>query len=615
MLRDAKSPYYSSIISENASDPKILFNAVDKLLHRRVDRRYPTAPSTFELTNNFTDVFDKKIASIRTELSNEVTSGTQSCEAYKQPCQAEFTEFRVMSEREIESFVDKIGKKSCDLDPIPASIFRECKSTILPVLTNIVHMSLQSASMPAALKEAMIKPKLKKDNLDSEDYSNFRPISNLKVVSKIIEKAVSCQLSDYLRDNDLEEPFQSAYKRFHSPETALLRVQNDILCEIDNQNCVILLLLDMSAAFDTVDHKLLLERMEKCYGVKGNALKWFRSYLQDRKQFVMIDGTKSEMKELRYGVPQGSVLGPILYLLYTSPIGDIIKRHGLNYHLYAGDTQLYLSFKPTYVEQPGSIAKIETCVSEIDTWMVCNKLKLNRGKTELLILSARHRLPPLIDHVDVSGEQIEPSTSARNIGVIFDEHMSLEKHVTSTCKACFFHLRNISRIRVSLSLADTEKLVHAFITSKLDNANSLLYGLPKFLIHRLKYVQNAAARVVTRTRKYDHIKPVLKQLQWLPISQRINYKILLLTYKALNGQAPSYITELLEPYVPTRNLRSSSKNLLKVPPVKLKGYGHRCFSFVAPSLWNSLPNNIRGCGSLSDFKTCIKTYLFNKFYN
>ena len=232
-------------------------------------------------------------------------------------------------------------------------------------------------------------------------------------------------------------------------------MQNDILCEIDNQKCVVLLLLDMSAAFDTVDHELLLERMAKRYGVKGNALKWFRSYLQERKQFVMIDGTKSKMKELRYGVPQGSVLGPILYLLYTSPIGDIIKRHGLNYHLYADDTQLYLSFKPTHAEQPGSIAKIEACVSEIDSWMVCNKLKLNRGKTELLILNARHRPPPLIEYVDVSGEHIEPSPSARNIGVIFDEHMSLEKHVTSTCKACFFHLRKISKIRNCLPLADT----------------------------------------------------------------------------------------------------------------------------------------------------------------
>ena len=147
----------------------------------------------------------------------------------------------------------------------------------------------------------------------------------------------------------------------------------------------------MSAAFDAVDHELLLERMSKRYGVKGNALKWFRSYIQDRKQFVMVDGIKSKVRELRYGVPQGSVLGPNLYLLYTSPIGNIIRRHGLNYHLYADDTQLYLSFKPTPAEQAGS--KIEACLSEIDWWMVSNKFKLNRGKTELLVLSARHRPP------------------------------------------------------------------------------------------------------------------------------------------------------------------------------------------------------------------------------
>ena len=261
--------------------------------------------------------------------------------------------------REVENFVDKISKESCDLDPILASILKECKSTLLPILTNMVNMSLQSAYMPATLKKAMIKPKLKKDNLDSEDYPNFRPISNLKVVSKIFEKAVFCQFIDYLHDNDLEESFQSTYKCFHSTETALLKVQNDILCEIGNQKCVVLLLLDMSAAFDTIDHELLLERMSKCYGVKGNALKWFWSYIQDWKQFVMIDRIKSKVKELLYGVPQGSVLGPILYLLYMSPIGDIIRWHGLNYHLYTDNTQLYLSFKPTPAEQAGSIAKIE----------------------------------------------------------------------------------------------------------------------------------------------------------------------------------------------------------------------------------------------------------------
>ena len=194
---------------------------------------------------------------------------------------------------------------------------------------------------PTSLKQAVLSPLLKKPLLDHELYPNFRPVSNLEFISKAIEKVASVRVLDHLHENGLQECLQSAYKEHHSCETALVRVQNDILRSVDDNRCVILLLLDMSAAFDTVDHSILLKRLQSRYGISGSSLAWFNSYLKDRTQFVRIGGTSSSIQELICGVPKGSVLGPLLYVLYTAPVGHIIRKHGLFFHLYADDQQLY----------------------------------------------------------------------------------------------------------------------------------------------------------------------------------------------------------------------------------------------------------------------------------
>ena len=188
MLKDPKTACYSSIIAENASDPKSLFNTVDKLLHRKVERRYPSATSKTELVNNFINFFDNKIHSIRKELSSELISTTQSNMVEQPIFCAEFTDFKIVSQHEVENIIDAVIKKSCDLDPIPSSILKGCKMTLLPLLHNIINRSLQSSNVSTSLKEAMIKPKLKKRSLDVEEFASFRPLSNLKFVSKIIER-------------------------------------------------------------------------------------------------------------------------------------------------------------------------------------------------------------------------------------------------------------------------------------------------------------------------------------------------------------------------------------------------------------------------------------------
>ena len=184
---------------------------------------------------------------------------------------------------------------------------------------------------------------MKNMSLDHEDFASFRPISNLKLMSKAREKVVASQVNIYIKENNLNELYQSAYKKNHSTETAMVKVHNDILRALDNESSVIVLLLDLSAAFDTVDHQILLSRLKCRYGFHCKVLDWFSSYLSDRKQFV--EGGRSSSHNLNYGLPQGSILGPMLFSLYTSALADLIRKHNMDFHLYADDTQLYIVFK------------------------------------------------------------------------------------------------------------------------------------------------------------------------------------------------------------------------------------------------------------------------------
>ena len=240
---------------------------------------------------------------------------------------------------------------------------------------------------------------------------------------------------DHLHENGLQECLQSAYKEHHSCETALVRVQNDILRSVDDNCCVILLLLDMSAAFDTVDQSILLKRLQSRYGISGSALAWFNSYLKDRTQFVRIGGTSSSAQELICGVPQGSVLGSLLYVLYTSPVGDIIRKHGL-FSIYMQMTSncIPLSTFEDETEMAAATRRIEMCVTDIHSWMAVNMLKLNSDKTELLYFHSRFRPRLQLNSIQLGSDVIFPSSHAKNIGVIFDSSMTMSRHINAIVK-------------------------------------------------------------------------------------------------------------------------------------------------------------------------------------
>ncbi|XP_067021901.1 uncharacterized protein [Acropora muricata] len=217
--------------------------------------------------------------------------------------------------------------------------------------------------------------------------------------------------------------------------------------------------------------------------------------------------------------------------------------------------------------------------------------------------------------IQFGNDSIIPIEAVRNVGALFNSTLSMVPQVNSLCKTASYHLRNIARIRHLLSKESTEILVHAFVFSKLDYCNALLYGLPQCVIKKLQLVQNSAARLITCSRKYDHTSPLLIQLHWLPITQRIWFKVLLLTFKAIHKLSPVYLQELISKYSPSRKLRSSDAMLLERHSYNLKTYGSRAFRVAAPELWNKLPREIKLCDDIDSFKKKLKTYLFNIAFN
>jgi hypothetical protein len=517
---------------------------------------------------------------------------------------------------DISKVIAQSGTKSCCLDPAPTQIVKQCMDILLPFITRIVNLSFSSSQVPAYFKIAVVTPLLKKQNLNPETLKNFRPISNLPYLSKILEKVAAKQLIAYKDSNNLREIMQSAYRQYHSTETALLYLQNDLLCALDQKHCVAMVMIDLSAAFDTVNHSILLQRLSDRYGITDSAHAWLKSYLTHRKQFITIKRARSEVKDKHCDVPQGSVMGPNLYEDYSaSCLGDIFRRHGLKFHIYADDTQIYLPFLPG--EECEALSRLESCLTEVRQWMAKNWLQLNDSKTEFIIFGSNKNLQLLKQKsIKIGLSEITCDTqSVKNLGAYLDIHLKGDKQVTSTCKSAWFHLFQISKIRHFLTLDQAKTVMHAYVTSRIDQNNSLLLGLPKKYIKRIQYVQNASARLILAVKKHEHITPALLTLHWLPVEYRILFKILLLTFKSLNGQGPAYLKDLLIPYVPARSLRSSTENLLCVPKTHYSETAKRAFSVRAPTEWNSLPRELKNCKNVSTFKTKLKTHFYKMAYN
>ena len=307
----------------------------------------------------------------------------------------------------------------------------------------------------------------------------------------------------------------------------------------------LLVLIDLSAAFNTVDHLILFQCLQEQFGFCDSVLSWYKSYFSDRKQCVILKGTQSNTFDLQFGVPQGSCLGSVLLTQYASSLFSIFSKHSVCAHAYADDHQLYTAFSPNLVSLNQAVSCMESCLQDVMSWMISNKLKMNDSKTEFIIIGSYQQLAKInLTSIMVGGHRITAVDGIRNLGAFLDKNLSMKTLIEVKCNAAFCQLYSLRRIRKYLSHQATELLIHAFIFSHIDYCNGLLNSVPKYQINKLQRIQNMVARLVHKLPKFSHVTPLLIDLHWLPVEYCVRYKLLLFTYKGIHQLAPQYINEM-----------------------------------------------------------------------
>lgn len=584
--------------------PKSLFNFVDIFMDKEKDLVLPPSESLADTVENFNQYFQDKIDRIRSKFSNNDRE-FNSDSMFAGPRLSEFAPATI---EEIKKILNDTEFKSSSIDPLPASIMKENLEVILPSLCDLVNASLKSGSMEG-VKIAHITPLIKGLGLDHAELKNYRPISNLSFIGKLIERVVLSRLNNHLHANNLNMPMQSGYKKCHSTETLLIRIVNDLLIASSERKATIVMLLDLSAAFDTVDHQKLLKILEAEIGVSGSALAWFESFLTGRCQRVRIGTHESIEIVIRFGVPQGSVLGPVLFNIYIRSLYNSVHNLKFNIHGYADDHQIYKSFSSNS-EYSMFINDIPECFNEISKWMNNHYLQLNCGKTEFIVFGS----PAILSQLSINGVFLNSDVCIRfspvvkNLGFRLDKTLSFRQQVSNLKSTCFLKLRNITRMKRFLNTNQLQILVQAVVISALDYCNALYYDCSQTVIDQLQLIQNKACRTIFGLKKRDGVQAKLKELHWLKVEQRIEFKTLLIVYKSLNGMAPVYLSELFNDHL----AGSGRTSKLLIPRQHI--LCTRALQIAGPKLWNSLPSVIRDSSSVNVFKRQLKTHLFKISY-
>lgn len=609
LLKEKKETFWKGKVLSEIASPKNLWQSIDRIMAR--DQQ---APPNWLTAKDFLNYMNEKISLILQEVN---LSRSTSPVTPDPSCDCEFNSFDEVSSDIVVKTVLSLPNKSSPRDVLPITFMKECIYLLAPFLSHLFSMSLSTGIFPNDWKLSVISPIIKKPGLDPSDPASFRPIAKLPLSSKVLERIVSAQLRDYLSSNDIFPPQQSAYMKYHSTETSLLSVTSDVFLSLDKGQLCLLALLDISAAFDSINHEILCQRLHYSFGLSGSALAWINSFVCNRHHYVRVGSTCSSKERSLCGVPQGSVMGPLLFILYISEVTKIIQKHNFDVHLYADDVQIYGSCLPSSTDLLS--ARLSICLDEVMEWFKSNHLLLNESKTEFVWLySNRCRLAAPSAPIRIGSSWKTPVSSARCLGVHIDSELSFRGHITKRAASCFAMLRQIRSIQSSLPRPIMKTVVSSLVIPRLDYCLSLLHGVPACHLKRLQSVLNTAARLIYGSSRYCAITPLLKELKWLPIQQRIDLRLCILAFSCYHQLAPTYLSSNVHSISSVSgrsHLRSADSACLVVPGVRRPTLGGRSFVVTAARAWNSLPVHIRNASNLPEFKKLVKDHFYQQSFS
>ena len=603
IIRDAKKNYFENCLSNCKNDLKETWRVINDALGRNNSGKL--LPDIFKINNTKVDnkleianAFNDYFKNIGEKLADNIHyNGSMSFDNYlKKSNETEFS-FSQITEKQVETVIDNLSnKQSCGVDGISTNLLKKCKNPLIPALTLIINQTLTSGIFPEKLKVAKVVPLFK--NGDKTILSNYRPISLLPAMSKIFEKIVYNQLYQYFDSNNLFYKSQYGFRKNHSTELAALELIDRIKCDLDKGNLPVAIFLDLSKAFDTLDHLILLKKLS-FYGIKNKALDLFKNYLKDRKQYVNVYNIESHLQTIKTGVPQGSILGPLLFLIYINDISnaffEMIK--------YADDSTIYKSIKMSNFDT--SLSNINNELDKIADWLKLNKLSLNVKKSKHMVFHNIWKRVPSF-HLKIDGNSIDKITNFSFLGLTINENLTWKNHVnvisnkisriSGLLNRLKFYLPTNTKIRIYNSLI----LPHCYY-------GILAWG---FECNRIYKLQKASVRSISNSKYNAHTDPLFKQLKLLKVEDIFTIQQYKFYHKYMSNNLPIYFNfSFFTPYTRGHCYNTRTQLDLQIPKIKHE-FMKKCIRYSIPCVINKAPVQIKSklsTHSLKGFAWYLKT--------